>query len=69
MQKDYRVHTPVVKELLKSQYDCLLDLKCVDLSKSEVQKGFKELKTVMREYYKKIRKSVKETEVQKDVYG
>jgi hypothetical protein len=37
LQKDYKVHVPVVEEILKKEYDCLLGLSCMDLRKQEVQ--------------------------------
>ena len=37
LQKDYKVHTPIVEEILKPEYDCLFGLACADLRKSEVQ--------------------------------
>jgi hypothetical protein len=68
LQEDYKVHIPVVKQLLKPQYNCLLDIKCAELQKSEVcWKALEELKTFMTKYYDRIRKSVKGAEVQKEV--
>lgn len=63
LQKDYKVHVPVVEELLKAQYDGLFGLECIELRKKEVQKKLTELDWFMTAYYDKIRKSVKETEV------
>ena len=37
LQKDYKVHAPIVEEILKPEYDCLFGLACTDLRKSEVQ--------------------------------
>ena len=37
LQKDYKVHTPIVEEILKPEYDCLFGLACADVRKSEVQ--------------------------------
>lgn len=63
LQKDYKVHIPVVEELLKSQYDCLFGLECVELRKKEVQETLSALDLFMTAYYDKVRKSVKEIEV------
>lgn len=63
LQKDYKVHIPVVKEILKTQYDCLLGLECVDLRKRDVQERLEELDSFISVYYDKVRKSVKETVV------
>ena len=37
LQKDYKVLSPIVEEVLKSEYDCLFGVACADLRKSEVQ--------------------------------
>lgn len=63
LQKDYKVHIPVVKEILKKQYDCLFGIECIELRKEETQKRLKELETYMGSYYDGIRKSVKDTAV------
>ena len=63
LQKDYKVHIPVVKEIMKGQYDCLFGIECIDLRKEEVQKRLKKLEAYMESYYDGIRKSVKETDV------
>lgn len=67
LQKDYRVHVPVVKILLKKQYKCLYDLNCIELRKTEIMNKLKDLETSIKNEYAVIRKSVKETDVQKDV--
>ena len=63
LQKDYKVHIPVVVELLKPSYNCLFGLPCVELRKKEVQEKLIELDAFMTVYYDKVRKSVKEIEV------
>lgn len=63
LQKDYKVHVPVVEELLKVHYNGLFGLECIELRKNDVQKKLTELNWFMTAYYNKIRKSVKETEV------
>ena len=37
LQKDYKVLSPIVEEILKPDYDCLFGLACADLRESEVQ--------------------------------
>ena len=37
LQKDYKVLSPVVEEVLKPEYDCLFGVACVDLRELEVQ--------------------------------
>ena len=46
LQKDYKVHTPIVEEILKPEYDCLFGLACADLRNSDVRKQYTKL------YYK-----------------
>ena len=67
LQKDYKVHVPVVEELLKPQYDCLFGLECVKLRDAETQNKLEELQTVIKIAYTDIRKSVKEKEVLHEV--
>ena len=65
LKKDYKVHEPVVKELLDSKYDCLSGLECKLLREKEVQKRLEELVDFMVDYYDKIRMGVKKNEVKK----
>ena len=37
LQRDYKVHTPIVEKILKPEYDCLFGLACADLRNSDVQ--------------------------------
>ena len=37
LQKDYKVHTPIVEEILKPEYDCLFGLACADVRNDDVQ--------------------------------
>lgn len=48
LQKDYKVHIPVVKLLLKTQYDRLFSLKCNELEKSEIQNTLEELESSIK---------------------
>lgn len=38
LQKDYKVLSPIVEEILKPEYDCLFGLACADLREPEVKK-------------------------------
>ena len=67
LQKDYKVHIPVVKLLLKTQYDRLFSLKCNELEKSEIQNTLEELESSIKAEYAGIRKSVKGNDIQHDV--
>ena len=35
LQKDYKIHIPVVKELLKEEYDPLAGIDCVELKREK----------------------------------
>ena len=58
LQKDYRVHIPVVEELLKTQYDCLSGIECRDLKSRYVQEQLEKLSLFMTDFYGTIRKRV-----------
>ena len=58
-RKDYRIHFPVVQELLKSRYDCLFGLECKELRKPEIQQELSRLESFIESYYKGIRSSCK----------
>lgn len=65
LKKDYKVHEPVIKELLDPKYNCLFGLECKMLREKDVQKRLKELVGFMVDYYDKIRKGVKKNEVKR----
>ena len=60
LQKDYRVHIPVVKELLNPRYDPLAGIECVEYRKPDTQKLLKEINAFLENYYNEIRLQVKE---------
>ena len=63
LQKDYKVHTPIVEEILKPEYDCLFGLACADLRKPEVQTTLKTVYDNIANYFDRIRKEVAAHEV------
>lgn len=63
LQKDYKVHTPIVEEILKPEYDCLFGLACADLRKSEVQMMLETVNNYIADYFDQIRKEVAGREV------
>ena len=63
LQKDYRIHIPVVKELLKEKYDSLAGIDCVELKREENQRLFEDINAFLDEYYCDIRSEVKGKEV------
>ena len=67
LQKDYKVHTPIVKEILKPKYDCLFGLACADLRKSEVQKLYTTVYNYIADHFKPMRNQVAGREVKSRV--
>ncbi len=63
LQKDYKVHTPIVKQILKPEYDCLFGLACADVRKSEIQMMLKTVYNSIANYFARIRKEVAGREV------
>ena len=58
LQKDYKVHTPIVKEILKPEYDCLFGLACADSREPEVQGRLAKLYDKIAEHFRPIRNEV-----------
>ena len=67
LQKDYKIHIPVVKEILNSKYDSLFGLECKELKDEDNQKKLNELNTFLKAYYDGIRDSVKEKEINNEI--
>lgn len=60
LQKDYRVHIPVVKELLNPKYNPLAGIECIEYRKPDIQKLLEEINTFIENYYNEIRLQAKE---------
>lgn len=58
LQKDYKVHTPIVEEILKPEYDCLFGLACADVRNSDVRAQLKKLYDNIDFYFDPIREKV-----------
>lgn len=63
LQKDYKVHKKVVKEILNPKYDCLFGIKCSKYRDDNVFSLLTELYGFIEEYYGEVRGSVKEVDV------
>ena len=63
LQKDYKVLTPVVEEVLKPEYDCLFGVACADLRKLEVQAMLTNARDYITDYFDPIREKVAGREV------
>ena len=58
LQKDYKVHTPIVEEILKPEYDCLFGLACADVRNSDVWEQYTKLYDKIAAYFDPIREKV-----------
>ena len=58
LQKDYKVLSPIVEEILKPEYDCLFGLACVGLRDPEVQGSLEKLCADIAEHFGPIRDEV-----------
>ena len=58
LQKDYKVLSPVVEEVLKPEYDCLFGVACVGLREPEVQERLKNVYNYIADYFRPIRDEV-----------
>lgn len=67
LQKDYKVLSPVVEEVLKPEYDCLFGIACADLRESEVQGSLEKLNKYIAEHFRPIRNEVAGREVASSV--
>lgn len=63
LQKDYKVHTPIVEEILKPEYDCLFGLACADLRNDDVREQYTKLYKFIDGYFDPIREKVAGHEV------
>ena len=58
LQKDYKVHTPIVEEVLKPEYDCLFGLACADVRNDDVWEQLKNLSDDIADDFWPIRNEV-----------
>lgn len=58
LQKDYKVHTPIVEEILKPEYDCLFGLACADLRDDDVWDQYTNLYNDIADHFWPIRNEV-----------
>ena len=63
LQKDYKVHTPIVEEILKPEYDCLFGLACADLRNSDVWAQLTKLYDKIAAHFHPIREAIAGHEV------
>lgn len=58
LQKDYKVLSPIVEEILKPEYDCLFGLACTDVRNSDVWKQLKNLSDFIAAHFRPIRDEI-----------
>ena len=63
LQKDYKVHIPVVKELLNEKCDVLAGIDCIGFKDDSNQKLLQDINSFLEQYYDKTRHKVKEQEL------
>ena len=63
LQKDYKVLSPVVEEILKSEYDCLFGVDCADLREPGVQEQLTNARNYIANHFGPIRDEVAGREV------
>ena len=67
LQKDYKVHIPVVKELLSEKYDALAGIDCIGFKDDSNQKLLQDINSFLEKYYDEIRKNVKGQELKNEL--
>lgn len=63
LQKDYKIHIPVVMELLQDKYDVLFGMEIEHYFDEDNQRILQELNDYISRYYDKIRRTVKTDEI------
>lgn len=63
LQKDYRIHTPVVETILDHRYDMLFGVDCFSIKDVACAEKLKDLNTYIAGYYDNIRRTVKGQEL------
>ena len=58
LQKDYKVLSPIVEEVLKPEYDCLFGVACADLREPEVQAWLTNVYDYIANYFRPMRDEV-----------
>ena len=67
LQKDYKVLSPIVEEILKPEYDCLFGVACTDVRKLEVQGSLEKLYKYIAAHFGPIRDEVAGREIESPV--
>lgn len=67
LQKDYKIHIPIVEEILKKQHNSLCGIRCVEFKEESNQKLLIELNEFISTYYGEVRRSVKSENIKNEI--
>ena len=67
LQKDYKIHMPIVKEILNDKYDVLSGIAIDDLEKEANQDLIINLSRIIKDYYREVRQNVANKDIKADV--
>ena len=67
LQYDYTIHTSVVKEILKPEYNKLFGIKCKELNSEQTVLLLKKLNSVIGGIYKQFRSNVGKEDIKQDI--
>jgi len=67
LQKDYRIHIPVIEEVLKKKYDILFSVDCKEIFEVDNQNLLRSLNDFISEYYDEVRRFVKGADLKSDL--
>lgn len=67
LQKDYKIHIPIVEEILKKKYNSLCGIRCVEFKVESNQKLLIELNEFISIYYGEVRRSVKPENIKNEI--
>lgn len=67
LQKDYKIHIPVIEELLKEKYNPLMGIDCCELRKEDNMNLLFELGDYIKNYYNDVRRSVRNQNIKSDI--
>ena len=67
LRKDYKIHMPIVKEILNDKYDVLSGIAIDDLEKEANQDLIINLSRIIKDYYREVRQNVANKDIKADV--
>lgn len=67
LQKDYKIHIPIIEEILKAKYNPLMGIDCCELKKEDNMNLLFELGEYIKNYYNYVRRSVRNQNIKSDI--